>query len=183
MTEIIGIDEVGRGSLIGDVVTAAVIIPKNVSIIGLTDSKKISPYMREVIFTEIISKCIYSIGRASCKEVDELNVLNATMLAMKRAFLTINRHDLDVVVDGNRCPNIPNCTAIIKGDTKIPEISAASIVAKVTRDREMIEFSKLFPKYGFDKHKGYGTKLHKAAIMEFGVLDQHRKSFAPIKHM
>ena len=183
MTEIIGIDEVGRGSLIGDVVTAAVIIPKNVNISGLTDSKKISPHMREVIFTEIISKCIYSIGRASCKEIDELNILNATMLAMERAFIALNRPDLDVVVDGNRCPNIPKCTAIIKGDSKIAEISAASIIAKVTRDREMIVFSKLYPKYGFDKHKGYGTKLHKDAIMKFGVLDQHRKSFSPIKHM
>lgn len=180
---IAGVDEVGRGPLVGDVVTAAVILDPNNPIIGLTDSKKLSDKKREQLFIEIQEKALsYSIGRATPEEIDHLNILHATMLAMQRAVAGLTIQPEFVFIDGNRCPelNMPS-EAIVKGDLRVAEISAASILAKVTRDREMIELDKKHPQYGFAKHKGYPTKAHFEAIEKFGVIEEYRKSFKPVK--
>jgi ribonuclease HII len=180
---IAGVDEVGRGPLVGDVVTAAVILdPKN-PIEGLTDSKKLSEKKLELLFNEITEKALcFAIGRANPSEIDELNILHATMLAMKRAVESLAITPEFVFIDGNRCPELlmPS-EAIVKGDLRVAQISAASIVAKVTRDREMVALDKLYPQYGFAKHKGYPTKVHFEAIEKYGVIDSHRKSFKPVK--
>lgn len=180
---IAGVDEVGRGPLVGDVVTAAVILDPNNPIIGLTDSKKLSDKKRDLLFIEIQEKALsYSIGRATPEEIDHLNILHATMLAMQRAVAGLTTQPEFVFIDGNRCPelNMPS-EAIVKGDLRVAEISAASILAKVTRDREMIELDKKHPQYGFAKHKGYPTKAHFEAIEKFGVIEEYRKSFKPVK--
>ncbi len=182
---IVGVDEVGRGCLCGNVVAAAVILPDGFVLPGLTDSKKISAKKREVLFEQITSQCQYTIGQASPQEIDEVNILQATMLAMKRA---IDRLSVDydkVLVDGNKCPEgVKNCQAIIKGDLSQPSISAASIVAKVIRDRQMYELDKQYPSYGFARHKGYGTKAHLTAIKTHGVIAKYyRTSFLPIKRL
>lgn len=183
-----GVDEVGRGPLVGDVVTAAVILDPNRLILGLNDSKKLTEKRREALFDEICEKALsYHVGRASPAEIDELNILHATMLAMQRAVAGLTRAPELVLVDGNRSPAFTHqglslaSHSIVKGDGLIASISAASIIAKVTRDREMDALDAAYPQYGFAKHKGYPTKAHFDAIAEHGVFDQYRKSFKPVK--
>ncbi|PIW61064.1 ribonuclease HII [Shewanella sp. CG12_big_fil_rev_8_21_14_0_65_47_15] len=185
---IAGVDEVGRGPLVGDVVTAAVVLDPNRPISGLNDSKKLSEKRREALFDEICEKALcYHVGRATPAEIDELNILHATMLAMQRAVAGLNIAPKLVLVDGNRSPafshnGLPIAShSIIKGDGLIASISAASIIAKVTRDREMDALDAAYPQYGFAKHKGYPTKAHFEAIALHGVFDQYRKSFKPVK--
>lgn len=174
-----GIDEAGRGPLAGPVVSAAVILPIGLVIEGLDDSKKLTEKKREKLFDIIKEQAIdVSVGIATEKEIDEQNILKATFLAMKRAVDRLSVSPDYALVDGNRNPNIGlPTTCIIKGDATSPSIAAASIIAKVTRDRMMIELDKEFPEYLFKKHKGYGTKLHYEKIKEFGILDVHRRSF------
>nr|WP_199612055.1 ribonuclease HII [Flocculibacter collagenilyticus] len=182
-TLIAGVDEVGRGPLVGDVVTAAVILDPNNPIIGLADSKKISEKKRDLLYPEIIEKALaWSIGRASVAEIDELNILHATMLAMQRAVAGLSIKPEYVYIDGNRCPqlSVPS-EAVIKGDSLVAEISAASIIAKVTRDKEMVELDNQYPDYGFAKHKGYPTKEHLAQLVQLGATPFHRKSFKPVQ--
>lgn len=184
-TLIAGVDEVGRGPLCGDVVTAAVILDPNKAIVGLTDSKKLTEKKREQLFDIIKQNALaWSIARASVDEIDKLNILHATMLAMQRAVAQLPIKPNFVLVDGNRCPNFGIQTqAVIKGDLLVAEISAASILAKVTRDREMIALDQLYPQYGLAKHKGYPTKAHLAAIEKHGINHLYRKSYAPIKKL
>jgi ribonuclease HII len=192
---IAGVDEVGRGPLVGDVVTAAVILDPDNPIEGLMDSKKLSEKKRNLLSIEIKEKAIaWSLGRANPQEIDTLNILHATMLAMQRAVSGLNVEPDFVLVDGNRCPTfLANASnesdqqsnkiasqAVVKGDARVAEISAASIIAKVARDNEMIALDKLHPEYGFAKHKGYPTKLHLEKIIELGVLDCYRQSFKPV---
>jgi len=184
---IAGVDEVGRGPLVGDVVTAAVILDPDNPIEGLKDSKKLSEKKREILSLEIKKKAIaWSIGRASPEEIDTLNILHATMLAMQRAVQGLKVTPDFILVDGNRTPTFANnkgtidSQAVVKGDDRVIEISAASILAKVTRDNEMIALDKLHPDYGFAKHKGYPTKVHLEKIIELGVLDCYRQSFKPV---
>ena len=182
---IAGVDEVGRGPLVGDVVTAAVILDPNKPISGLADSKKLSEKKRNALAIEIQDKALcYCIARATVAEIDELNILQATMLAMSRAVDGLTVKPNYVFVDGNRLPNlnVPAQT-VIKGDSLVAEISAASIIAKVARDKEMKELDKQFPNYGFAAHKGYPTKAHFSALEEFGVTAFHRKSFKPVKRL
>ncbi len=181
-TLIAGVDEVGRGPLVGDVVTAAVILDPNKPIAGLNDSKRISEKKREALYPVILRDALcYAIGRASPGEIDELNILNATMLAMTRAVEGLSQVPGLVLVDGNRCPNwhYPS-QAIIKGDGLVAAISAASIVAKVTRDREMQALDARFPDFGFAKHKGYPTELHRQALEQHGPTRYHRFSFKTV---
>jgi len=180
---IAGVDEVGRGPLVGNVVTAAVILDPHNPIDGLTDSKKLSEKKRALLFEQINEKALsVSIGRASPSEIDQLNILHATMLAMQRAVAGLSVTPGFVFIDGNRCPTLPMPSeAIVKGDLRVAEISAASIIAKVTRDREMVELDKRYPHYGFAKHKGYPTQAHFAAIQAHGVMAEYRQSFKPVK--
>ncbi|SMN14699.1 Ribonuclease HII [uncultured Candidatus Thioglobus sp.] len=181
---IVGVDEAGRGPLVGSVVAGAVILPTDFNLPELTDSKKLSEKKREILYQLITDQCQWSVGEASAQEVDEINILQATMLAMQRAVESLNIKYDQVLVDGNRCPDLNNCTAIIKGDLTEPVISAASIIAKVTRDRQMIELDKKHPQYGFAKHKGYGTKVHLEVLQQYGAIEgEHRFSFAPIKRL
>ncbi|KFA58378.1 ribonuclease HII [Gilliamella sp. Choc4-2] len=184
-TLIAGVDEVGRGPLCGDVVTAAVILDPNKPIIGLTDSKKLTEKKREQLFDIIKENALaWCVARASVEEIDKLNILHATMLAMQRAVIGLKVKPNFVLVDGNRCPDFGIQTqAVVKGDLLVAEISAASILAKVTRDREMVELGKLYPQYGLAQHKGYPTKAHLAAIETHGINHLYRKSFAPIKKL
>ncbi|WP_246223090.1 ribonuclease HII [Alteromonas profundi] len=180
---IAGVDEVGRGPLVGDVVTAAVILDPSNPILGLTDSKKLSEKKRVALAEEIRSKALYwSIGRASPEEIDSLNILHATMLAMTRAVEALGVTPDLVRVDGNRLPAWNYVSeAIVKGDSLHAEISAASIIAKVERDNDMLTLHQAYPQYNFAGHKGYPTKAHFAALAEFGVLDCYRKSFKPVR--
>lgn len=180
---IAGVDEVGRGPLVGDVVTAAVILDPNKPIAGLADSKKLTDKKRQALAIEIKEKALcYCIERANIQEIDELNILHATMLAMKRAVEGLAIPAEFVFIDGNRLPDISiPAQGIVKGDSLVAEISAASILAKVARDNEMIALDKEFPQYGFAGHKGYPTKAHLAALEEYGITEHHRKSFKPVK--
>ena len=180
-----GVDEVGRGCLAGDVVAAAVILQPKKLIHGLTDSKAINAHQRSFVYKEIIQSCIcYSIGRASVYEIDRFNILQATLLAMKRAVDSLAMQPHKVMVDGNAIPKWEyESEAVIKGDFKVPEISAASIIAKVTRDEEMNVLAKKYPGYGFGKNKGYGTPQHKAAIKAKGFCDCHRRTFSPMSEL
>ena len=192
MLKIIGVDEAGRGPLVGSVVAAAVIFPANFYIEGLTDSKKLTERKREDFYSKITQQCFWSVAEASSVEIDEVNILQATMLAMTRAINNL-QHQLEVqnqdeifkvLVDGNRCPDVANCLAIVKGDLIEPVISAASVIAKVTRDRQMKELDLRFPEYGFKSHKGYGTKEHLNALLKHGPIPGlHRESFSPIKRL
>lgn len=180
---IAGVDEVGRGPLVGAVVTAAVILDPHNPVEGLADSKKLTEKKRERLFAEIQEKALYwSIGRAEAAEIDQINILQATFLAMQRAVAGLPVRPGFVLVDGNKAPDfdVP-AQAVIKGDGLVPEISAASILAKVTRDREMAELDKLFPQYGFAKHKGYPTALHLEMLAQYGVTEHHRTSFGPVR--
>lgn len=180
---IAGVDEVGRGPLVGAVVTAAVILDPNRPIVGLADSKKLTEKKRESLYLEITEKALcWSIGRAEADEIDRLNILHATMLAMQRAVAALHIVPDYVLVDGNRCPKLPmSSQAIVKGDSRVAEISAASILAKVTRDREMVELDRRFPEYGFAQHKGYPTAFHLEKLARFGATEFHRRSFAPVR--
>ncbi|MDC9623115.1 ribonuclease HII [Xenorhabdus sp. XENO-7] len=180
---IAGVDEVGRGPLVGAVVTAAVILDPARPITGLMDSKKLTEKRREALYLEIKEKALcWSLGRAEPEEIDQLNILHATMLAMQRAVEGLAITPDYVLIDGNRCPALPmSAQAVVKGDNLVAEISAASILAKVTRDREMAELGKQFPDYGFAKHKGYPTALHLEKLALLGATEHHRKSFAPVK--
>lgn len=184
-TLIAGVDEVGRGPLVGAVVTAAVILDPARPIAGLADSKKLSEKRRIALFDEIKEKALsWSLGRAEPEEIDQLNILHATMLAMQRAVAGLHLTPDFVLIDGNRCPALAMPSqAVVKGDSLVREISAASIIAKVTRDREMAELDRQYPQYGFAQHKGYPTALHMEKLVQFGATPQHRRSFAPVRNV
>ena len=177
-----GVDEAGRGPLMGPVVAAAVILDELNPIKGLADSKKLTPLKREKLYDEIRAKALcFSVAQASVEEIDTLNILQATMLAMKRAVEGLRLKPHKVLVDGNRLPVLTMLSeAIVKGDALVPAISAASILAKVHRDRWCAEIDVQYPQYGFAGHKGYGTAAHLAALIEHGACPQHRRSFAPV---
>ena len=178
-----GVDEAGRGPLAGPVIAAAVILDFDNPISGLKDSKMITEKKREALYEMIIAKSLaYAIGRAEAEEIDNLNIHVATLLAMQRAVLQLSINPNEVLVDGSFVPVLPYpAKAIVKGDQKIQAISAASILAKVTRDREMVQYDKEFPYYGFAQHKGYATEMHLLRIRELGACRIHRRSFSPIK--
>jgi ribonuclease HII len=184
---ICGVDEAGRGPLVGSVVAGAVVLDPNNPIEGLRDSKKLSPARREYLFEQIMLKATaWGIGEASPQEIDQINILEATMLAMRRAVedlaSRLGSWPAKALIDGNRCPELPiPAEAIVKGDAKEPAISAASILAKVTRDQQMAVLHERFPQYGFAQHMGYPTAAHFAALKEFGVCEQHRRSFSPVR--
>lgn len=177
-----GVDEAGRGPLAGPVVAAAVILDDLRPIAGLNDSKKLSAAKREKLFDEIRAKALCcSIAQASVQEIDEINILQATLLAMRRAVEGLRLKPAKVLVDGNRLPVLDVLAeAIVKGDATVPAISAASILAKVTRDRWCAELDAQYPQYGFAAHKGYGTAEHLAALQIHGACPEHRKTFAPV---
>jgi ribonuclease HII len=182
---ICGVDEAGRGPLFGDVVAAAVILDPNNPIEGLGDSKKLTEKVREKLYKKIYQQAIsVGVGRASAAEIDQLNILQASMLAMQRAVENLSVTPGLALIDGNRCPELSCLSeAIIKGDAKEACIGAASIIAKVTRDREMLEWHNQYPHYGLNKHKGYPTQAHIQALEEHGVSPQHRQSFAPVRRL
>ena len=182
-----GVDEAGRGPLVGAVVAGAVVLDPNNPIAGLKDSKKLTPAKRDFLYEQIMEKAkAWGVGQASPAEIDDINILQATMLAMQRAIEDLTTRlgawPDKALIDGNRCPELPiPSEAIIKGDAKEPAISAASIIAKVTRDRQMQVLDKLHPQYGFAQHMGYPTEAHFAALKEFGACDEHRRSFSPVR--
>ena len=176
MKLIAGVDEVGRGCLAGPVIAAAVIFKNNIP--GLKDSKKLSIKKRQELSLMIMENSYFSFGSASVKEIDKINILQASLLAMKRAILNLSVKPVKILVDGVHKPDLDIDTqAIIKGDSYINEISAASIIAKVYRDNLMMQFDKKYPNFYLSSHKGYGTKLHKAAINKYGITPVHRKTF------
>ena len=184
---ICGVDEAGRGPLVGAVVAGAVVLDPNHPIEGLKDSKKLTAARREFLYEQIMEKAkAWGVGEASPAEIDEINILQATMLAMRRAVEDLTTRlggwPDKALIDGNRCPELPIAAeAIVKGDTKEPAISAASILAKVTRDRQMQLLHERHPEYGFAQHMGYPTEAHFAALIQYGACDQHRKSFSPVR--
>ncbi len=177
---ICGVDEAGRGPLAGPVCAAAVILPDGVEIEGLNDSKKLTEKKREKLYDIIIEKALaYSVAFASVEEIEEVNILNATYLAMNRAIEGLSQGPDFALIDGNRVPSgitVP-CETVVKGDGKSCSIAAASVLAKVTRDRLLLEYAEKYPEYGFEAHKGYGTAAHYDAIRKYGVLPIHRMSF------
>lgn len=182
---IVGVDEAGRGPLAGPVIAAAVILDPNHAIPGLQDSKKLTDKMRRQLAEEIQRNALaYSIGRAEVLEIEQLNIHHATLLAMQRAVLALPQ-DISVghvIIDGLFCPELPySCEAIVGGDISQPVISAASILAKVFRDNEMIHLDQIYPGYGFANHKGYSTKMHTDALARLGVTDIHRRLYGPVK--
>ncbi len=178
-----GVDEAGRGPLAGPVVAAAVILDDANPIKGLADSKKLTALRREKLYDEIRAKALcVGVGQASVEEIDRLNILQATMLAMQRAVAGLRLKPVKVLVDGNRIPTLDVLAeAIVQGDAKVQAISAASIIAKVTRDRQCSDMHAQYPEYGFDGHKGYGTAVHMAALKTHGASPVHRRSFAPVR--
>ena len=177
-----GVDEVGRGSLIGPVYAAAVILNKSINKRLLKDSKSLTKDKREELYKYIKDNSIWAIGQASIKEIEKINILHASLLAMKRAILKLNKKPSLVLIDGNKLPDLKNYKLkyVIKGDQKIPSISAASIIAKVSRDKFITKLSKQFNNYGWNTNSGYGTKQHLRAIKRFGITKHHRKTFSPI---
>ena len=177
-----GVDEVGRGSLIGPVYAAAVILNKSINKKLLKDSKSLTKDKREELDKYIKENSIWAIGQASTKEIEKINILHASLLAMKRAILKLNKKPSLVLIDGNKLPDLKNYKLkyVIKGDQKIPSISAASIIAKVSRDKFITKLSKQFNNYGWDTNSGYGTKEHLRAIKKLGITKHHRKTFSPI---
>ena len=180
-----GVDEVGRGPLCGPVVAAAVILDPQRPIAGLNDSKKLSEKKRHALFDVICRDALaWSLGRAEVHEIDELNILHATMLAMQRAVAGLTLQPQLAYIDGNRCPTLPcRAEAVVKGDSRVAEIAAASIIAKVSRDREMVELDRQWPGYGIAGHKGYPTKAHLEALQKLGVTPIHRRSFRPVREL
>ena len=180
-----GIDEAGRGPLAGPVVAAAVVLAPGRPIGGLRDSKQLSPTQRERLAEEIRNRALaWSIGRAEPAEIDRLNILHATLLAMRRAFTALAVHPAHALVDGNRCPVLPcACEAVVRGDASVPAISAASILAKVVRDAEMLALDTDWPGYGFAIHKGYPTRQHLEALARLGPSAAHRRSFGPVRRL
>ncbi len=180
-----GVDEVGRGPLAGDVVAAAVILDPLNPIIGLDDSKKLSEKKREKLYLEIKSKALcWSIARANVDEIDEINILHASLLAMRRAVESLTIQPEYILVDGNRLPKWPyRGEAVVRGDSRVEAIAAASILAKVERDREMVLLDQVYPGYGLAKHKGYPTLVHIEALQRLGVSAIHRRSFGPVKKL
>ena len=178
-----GVDEVGRGPLCGAVVTAAVILDPRRPILGLNDSKKLTEAKRDALFDEICEKALsFCIARAEVEEIDRLNILHATMLAMQRAVEGLHVTPKLALIDGNRCPKLSVPAApVVKGDSQVPAIAAASILAKVTRDREMSAFELIYPGYGIGGHKGYPTPVHLEALARLGPTPIHRRSFAPVR--
>ena len=185
MKIIAGVDEVGRGSLIGPVYASAVILKKSINPKLLKDSKLLSKKEREYLSSYIKKNSIWSIGKASVKEIDKINILEASLLAMKRAIIKLKKKPSLVLIDGNKLPNLKNYNlkSVVKGDQKIPSISAASIIAKVTRDKMITNLGKKFKGYFLNQNFGYGTKQHLKAIKKFGITIHHRKSFSPINKM
>lgn len=181
---ICGVDEAGRGPLAGPVCAAAVILPKGLELEGLNDSKKLSETKREKLYDEIVSRALaYGIAFASVEEIEEHNILGATFIAMNRAIRMLNPKPDFALIDGNRTRGIDiPCASVIGGDGLCADIAAASVLAKVTRDRYMLELAKQYPQYGFDRHKGYGTKLHYEKLREFGPSPVHRPSFLVKMH-
>ena len=180
-----GVDEVGRGSLIGPVYAAAVILNKTINKKEIKDSKSLTKKKREKLDKYIRKNSIWAIGQASTKEIEKINILEASLLAMKRAIIKLKKKPSLVLIDGNKLPNLKNYKLkyIIKGDQKIPSISAASIIAKVSRDKFITKLSKQFNNYGWDKNSGYGTKEHIKAIKKLGITKHHRKTFSPISSL
>ena len=185
MKIIAGVDEVGRGSLIGPVYAAAVILNKSINKKLLKDSKSLNKSRREILSKYIKKNSIWAIGKASIKEIEKKNILNASLLAMKRAIKKLKKKPTLILIDGNKVPIIENYNlrSIIKGDQKIPSISAASIIAKVARDKMITEVGKKFKGYYWDQNYGYGTKQHLKAIKNLGITSQHRKTFSPINKL
>ena len=185
MKIIVGVDEVGRGSLIGPVYAAAVILKKSINKKLLKDSKSLSKSKREILSNYIKQNSIWTVGKASVKEIDRINILQASLLAMKRAIKKIKKKPDIILIDGNQLPEIKNykLKSIVKGDQKIPSISAASIIAKVTRDKMITNLGKKFKGYNWDKNFGYGTKQHLKAIENLGITSHHRKTFSPINKL
>jgi ribonuclease HII len=179
-----GVDEVGRGSLIGPVYAAAVILDKSINKKILKDSKSLSKDKREELSTYIKKNSIWTISQASIKEIEKINILNASLLAMKRAIIKLKKKPSLVLIDGNKLPDLKNYNLkyVVKGDQKISSISAASIIAKVSRDKFITSLSKKFRNYGWDTNSGYGTKEHLRAIKKFGITKFHRKTFSPISN-
>jgi len=182
---IAGVDEAGRGPLAGPVIAGAVILDPDKPIEGLRDSKRLSASRRDELFDQIRERALaWAVGRADVEEIDRINILQATMLAMSRAVEALQPSADHALIDGNRCPDL-SCTsrAIIKGDSKVPAISAASIMAKVTRDREMLDLDRRYPGYGLAQHKGYPSKAHIEALENLGVTPVHRRSYAPVRRV
>jgi ribonuclease HII len=182
---IAGVDEAGRGPLAGPVIAGAVILDPEKPIEGLRDSKRLSASRRDELFDQIRERALaWAVGRADVEEIDRINILQATMLAMSRAVEALQPYADHALIDGNRCPDL-SCTsqAIIKGDSKVPAISAASIMAKVTRDREMLDLDMRYPGYGLAQHKGYPSKAHIEALESLGVTPVHRRSYAPVRRI
>ena len=181
-----GVDEAGRGPLVGSVFAAAVILPAQYDLPGLTDSKKLSEKKRDALAAAVKAQALaWCVASAGVDEIVELNILHATMLAMRRAVQGLALRPDKVWIDGNRVPRDLGMAAeaVVKGDSKIIEISAASVLAKTARDAEMYALAERYPQYGFDKHKGYGTAAHLAALQQFGVLAEHRCDFAPVRNL
>ena len=184
-----GVDEAGRGPLVGAVVAGAVVLDPNNPIHGLKDSKKLTAAKRDVLYEQILENAkAWGVGEASPGEIDQINILQATMLAMRRAIedlsMRLGAWPEKALIDGNRCPELPIAAeAIVKGDAKEPAISAASIIAKVTRDRQMFHLHELHPEYGFAQHMGYPTEAHFAALKRYGACSEHRRSFSPVRNV
>ena len=185
MRIIAGVDEVGRGSLVGPVYAGAVIIKKSINKKLLKDSKILSKKKRVELYFYIKKNSIWAIGQASIKEIEKMNILHASLLAMKRAIIKLKKKPSLVLIDGNKLPDLKNYNlkCIVKGDQKISSISAASIIAKVSRDKFITTLSKKFRNYGWDTNSGYGTKKHLSAIKKFGITKYHRKTFSPISNL
>lgn len=180
-----GLDEVGRGPLAGPVVAAAVILDPARPIGGLLDSKRLNESRREQLAMQIQEQALaWAVGRAEVEEIDRLNILQASLLAMQRAAAALDPTPLEALVDGNRCPELAcPSRAVVKGDDCVPVIMAASILAKVSRDREMVALGEQYPGYGLEKHKGYPTRAHIAALQSLGVTEIHRRSFGPVRKL
>lgn len=187
MLWVCGVDEAGRGPLVGAVVAGAVVLDPDKPIDGLKDSKKLTAAKRDFLYEQILENAkAWGVGEASPAEIDQINILQATMLAMRRAIedlsIRLGAWPEKALIDGNRCPELPIAAeAIIKGDAKEPAISAASIIAKVTRDRQMMRLHQQHPEYGFAQHMGYPTEAHFAALKQYGACSEHRRSFSPVR--